>query len=190
MAEARKFSRQLEDAFFLKEDKKLIEKYKQLKQMEETKQRLAEISGIKDEAILKKLVELKIHAETVASLALVPLVEVAWADGNVDGSEKKAILMAVEKSNVAKDSVEYQLMERWLSHKPDASLLDAWVHYIQGLSGQCTPAEVRELKEELLSRARSVAEAAGGFLGLGSKISAAEQSVLQKLESAFQGAKK
>jgi uncharacterized membrane protein YebE (DUF533 family) len=105
MAETREFSRQLEDAFFLKEDKKLIEKYKQLKKMEETKQRLAEVSGIKDEAILKKLVELKIQAETVASLALVPLVEVAWADGDVDESEKEAILMAVEKSGVAKGGV-------------------------------------------------------------------------------------
>jgi hypothetical protein len=178
-------SSKLEDAFFLKEDQKLIEKRKHLRQMEETKQRLAEVSGIKDEALLKKLVELKIHAETVAAFALVPLIEVAWADGDVDEDEKSAILKSVRKGGV-----EYELIERWLSHKPDPSLLAAWVHYIQGLSAQCTPAEFRELKNELLGHARSVAEATGGFLGLGNKISDEEQAVLKKLESAFQGAKK
>jgi hypothetical protein len=172
----------LEDAFFLKEDQKLIEKYKQMKKMEETKQRLAEVSGIKDEALLKKLVELKIHAETVAAFALVPLIEVAWADGDVDENERRAILKSVEKGGV-----EYELIERWLSHKPDPSLMDAWVHYIQGLCSQCTAAETKELKNELLGHARSVAEATGGFLGLGNKISAEEQAVLKKLESAFQG---
>ena len=189
MLDTSEVSRKLEDAFFLKEDQKLIEKYKQMKKMEETKQRLAEVSGIQDEAILKKLVELKIHAETVASLALVPLVEVAWADGDVDEKEKAAILKTVVKAGVSKGGVEHQLIERWLSHKPDPSLLEAWVHYIQGLSSQCTAAEIKELKNELLGHARLVADATGGFLGLGNRISDAEQSVLRKLESAFQAAR-
>ena len=186
MTDISQFSRKLEDAFFLKEDRKLIEKYQQMKKMEETRQRLSEVSGIRDEAILKKLVDLKIHAETVAALALVPLIEVAWADGDVDENEKKAILNAVEKTGVAQGGVEYELLERWLSHKPDAALLDAWAHYLRGLSAQCTPAECGELKDELLSRVRAVAEASGGFLGFGSKISDEERAVLEKLETAFQ----
>ena len=41
------------------------------------------------------------------------------------------------------------------------------------------------LKNELLGRARTVAEAAGGFLGLGNKISAEEARVLDELAAAF-----
>ena len=112
MAETRKFSRQLEDAFFLKEDKKLIEKYQQLKKMEETKQKLSELSGIKDEAILKKMIELNIRPETLTSLLLVPLVEVAWVDGEVHEKEKQAILAAAEKKGIIKVALN---AKRWNS---------------------------------------------------------------------------
>ena len=42
------------------------------------------------------------------------------------------------------------------------------------------------IKTTFLSRARQVAEAAGGFLGLTSKISGKEEAMLKKLESVFQ----
>ena len=41
------------------------------------------------------------------------------------------------------------------------------------------------LKEDLLGRARAVAEAAGGLLGFGNKVSKSEQAVLDDLEEAF-----
>ena len=45
--------------------------------------------------------------------------------------------------------------------------------------------EVAVLKESLLDRARAVAGASGGFLGLGSKISNAEADMIGRLERAF-----
>jgi hypothetical protein len=41
------------------------------------------------------------------------------------------------------------------------------------------------MKSTLLERARSVARASGGTLGLGSKVSKAEAAMLSQLESAF-----
>jgi hypothetical protein len=41
------------------------------------------------------------------------------------------------------------------------------------------------LRDELLGRAKRVAESAGAFLGLGTAVSAAEAAVLRKLEAAF-----
>jgi hypothetical protein len=47
-------------------------------------------------------------------------------------------------------------------------------------------ADAREaLKADLLGRARTVADAAGGILGLGNRISKAEQDRLTALEQAF-----
>jgi hypothetical protein len=48
------------------------------------------------------------------------------------------------------------------------------------------PGEKRALRDELLGRARQVAEATGGFLGLGNKISPEEQVVLDELAKVFE----
>ena len=45
---------------------------------------------------------------------------------------------------------------------------------------------MNDLKSDLLGRARTVAEAAGGILGLGSKVSKSEQAMLEELAHAFE----
>ena len=42
-----------------------------------------------------------------------------------------------------------------------------------------------QLKTSIISRAQTVAKSAGGYLGLGNKISASEEGVLKTLESSF-----
>ena len=46
-------------------------------------------------------------------------------------------------------------------------------------------AERRQVREALLKRGRAVAEATGGFLGLGKQISQNEQRVLDRIAQAF-----
>jgi hypothetical protein len=178
-------SKDLEDMFFLKEDQKLIDKLRAMRKLKETKEELSKVSGIKNEAILQKLVDLAIRPETLASLSLVPLVEVAWADGAVDEDEKKAVLAAAERMDFPKGSTEYDLLLQWMTHRPQSQLLEAWMHFIEGLCEQLSKEEIKTLKDDLLGHTRAVAEASGGFLGLGNRISSAEASVLAKLETAF-----
>jgi len=47
------------------------------------------------------------------------------------------------------------------------------------------PNQVSGLRLAIVNKARGVAEAAGGFLGLGDKISSEERAVLEDLESVF-----
>jgi hypothetical protein len=178
-------SEKLDDLFFLKEDQKLIDQLKALKKFKETKEALSEISGIKNEHILQKLVELQVRPETLTSLSLIPLVEVAWADGNVDIKEKGLVLSCAIKMGFHKGGPDYEILSQWMTHRPSVELLDAWIHYIQGLCEKLTSEEKSELKKELIENTRSVAMASGGFLGLGNRISNAESVVLDKLESAF-----
>jgi uncharacterized membrane protein YebE (DUF533 family) len=58
--------------------------------------------------------ELWIRAETVAALSVVPLVEVAWADGALNAKERRAI---VERAAIAPDSTEGALLEVWLDRR-------------------------------------------------------------------------
>lgn len=175
----------LEDLFFLEKDKKLIENLKKMKQMKETKENLSKVSGIHNDQVLEKLVQLEIHPETLASIAIIPLVEIAWADGRIDKKESDAILYGAENAGFAKDSIDYSLLERWLTHKPEKKLLEAWIHFIQGLCEKMNSEEKRLLEEEIFSHADQVAKASGGFLGLGSKISDSEQAVMDEMKKAF-----
>ena len=174
----------LEEEFFHKEDQKLREQLRAKEQQKKLKQALTDASGITREEGLARLIELGISAETVAALTLVPLVEVAWADGKVDDRERKAILRAAEEAGIANGTVAHALLENWLVTRPPKSLRLAWEDYVKELCKKLTP-EDRIRLERVLGRARDVAIAAGGFLGLGKKVSAEEEAVLAELATAI-----
>lgn len=177
--------RSLEEAFFIKRDAELIAQRKKLEEMQKTKEALAEISGINNPKILEHLINLGITPTVMASLVILPLVEVAWADGELSAEEKKTVLEQASKGGLAKGSVNYTILEAWLKERPEKKFLDAWLHYIEGLKESLDAAELELLKNELLERAIKVATSSGGFLGLGSKISLEEKAVLKKMEDVF-----
>ena len=174
----------LEDEFFRKEDERLIAKLRELKAKEATREELARISGIKNTTILDRLIQLGIHAETLVALSIVPLAEVAWADGAIDAKEKQAVLDRAAKAGVTPGSSSYDLLKSWLERRPEARLLTAWIQMIQGISENLTAEQVEGLRAGLVERVRAVAGASGGVLGMG-KISSAEAEMIRQLESAF-----
>jgi hypothetical protein len=187
MAEFLEHQRQsLEDQFFLKEDQKIIEKLRMMQKMQETKENLSRVSGIQNDHVLQTLVDLKIRPETLAPLTLIPLLEVAWADGALDEKEKQAVVSAIHQSGRLKKPEDRELLEQWLERRPSPELLTGWTYYIQGLCERLSPEEKQGLKNELMTYTRSIAEASGGFLGLGNKISTAEAEMLKKMEAAFE----
>ena len=125
-----------EDEFFRREDQRLMERLSELKAVEATGEALGKASGITNPAVLEKLMELGIRAETIAALSIVPLVEVAWADGPLDAKERRAI---VERAAVDCDSTAGALLEAWLDRRPDPKLLIAWTHLVQAMSEQLGP---------------------------------------------------
>ncbi len=175
----------LEDEFFHRENQRLLETLRQMKQMEESKEALAEASGIVTDAILESLLELKIQAQTLAALVIIPLIEVAWADGHLDQRERQAILAAAHAAGLHRGHAGYELLESWLARQPHSRLLETWEQYIQELCNQLSGEERESLELQFLGRARSVAEASGGFLGLGFKVSKEEAAVLETLKKAF-----
>lgn len=176
--------RSLEDTFFMEQDRKLRASKAELTKMAETKEALASVSGIKDQAVLQKLVEINVRPETLAALSAIPLVEVVWADGKVDADERKVVLEFAAKQGVTVGSVAHSLLERWLEHRPEDNLLAAWQAYVAGLCERLSPAERQSLKTELLRNAHAAAAASGGFLGIGS-VSGKEKELLEKLEKSF-----
>jgi hypothetical protein len=177
--------RALEESFFNKQNEALRRRLREKETSRARKEALAEASGISDDETLRRLLALQISNETLAALYLVPLVEVAWADGKVEEPERKALLAAAEGAGLHGGNPSYELLEGWLAQRPDKELLDAWKQYIRALTEAMDPAAKKALQRDLVGRAQVVAEAAGGFLGLGGKVSMAEKAVLTELEAAF-----
>jgi hypothetical protein len=175
----------LEDSFFAKENAKLVERLRAEKEKTSAREGLAQVTGISDAAVVQKLVDLGIKPETWAAVSLLPLIEVAWADGNVDDKERRAVLAAAEANGIAAGSPSSELLENWLVERPDSQMLEAWGGSIATLCAALDEREKQALKAEVVGRARTVAEAAGGILGLGNKVSAEEAEVLSRLERAF-----
>jgi len=176
--------RALEEEFFRKEDQRLTAKLRELKARETSRGELSRISGIKNTAILDRLVELGIHAETLVALSIVPLAEVAWADGAIDAKEEQAILDRAAKSGVTPGSSNHDLLKSWLERRPEPRLLTAWIHMVQGINENLTAEQIEALRAGLVERVQAVARASGGVLGV-SKVSRAEAEMIRQLESAF-----
>jgi len=180
----RKQAKALEESFFEKKNRELLAKLRELGVRERKRELLREALKIEDEEVLDKMVELDLEPETLLALGLVPLIEVAWADGNIHSKEREAVLRAAEERGIEPESISHQLLENWLDQQPSPKLLEVWRHYAKTLAQSLGEEKGKLLAARLLDRARGVAEAAGGFLGLGA-ISPVEKAVLEDLEATF-----
>ncbi len=174
----------LEDEFFRKEDERAIKRLRELQQSQATREALRAAAGISDVAVLDRLIALGIRPEIVSALSIVPLLEVAWADGSLDAKERTIVLERAATSGVAPGSAGHDLLQTWLERKPDAKLFSAWTELVRGLAARMSSQEMGALKSELIERAQALARASGGVFGVGS-VSAAERDAIQRLETAF-----
>ena len=175
----------LEEAFFVKHNRELLERLQQKVALESSVELLAEATGIDDESMLTEMVELGISAQTVAALGLVPLVLVAWADGRIQSAERDALLEAASAAGIEAGSESFELLAGWLEEKPDDAMVQAWEDYVRALSATASEGSRAALRAVTLGRAEAVAQAAGGLLGVG-RVSSSERQVLDRLAAAFE----
>jgi hypothetical protein len=175
----------LEDQFFQRESERLMKKLKATFEQEVTAEKLKAATGITNPELLERLVGLQVRGETMAAFWLTPLIEIAWADGKLDDKERFLILQAASHTGIDKGSPAHELLEQSLREKPTAERRKVWRAYARDLAGRLDANERRVTREDLIRRTRAVAEASGGFLGMGQKVSANEQKVLDAIAEAF-----
>lgn len=175
----------LEESFFAKHEHKLREEIRSQKEKEDGMKALAANCGVTDAGVLEALVNAGIEPETLPALTLLPLVVVAWADGSVDPKERKAVLEAAEGAGISKSDAPYALLNAWLEVRPPENFMDAWEGYAGELRDVLDKEQRETVRRDIVERARSVADAAGGVLGLGSRISRDEKDVLKRIEAAL-----
>jgi tellurite resistance protein len=172
--------RKEEEEYFRKREEQLIDKLRQRRSEEATRGRMAERTGMADEEILRDLEALGYTPDTVVLLHLVPLVEIAWADGGVSDRERALILEAARTRGIQAGSAADQQLTIWLATRPSADFFEKTLRAI-GAILEARPSEEREAdRRDLLSYSMAIASASGGILGLG-KVSQEEQQVLARV---------
>ena len=173
------------DAVFHSREGHLVEAFRQRLDQLERRQQLAHVSGIRDEAVLDRFLGLGITAESLAGLGLVPLVWVAWADGEVAAKERDRIVAMAQAVGIGPQNGRYPLLEHWLKRRPAPEMVAAWRDYIRHLREKMAAVDLEALRGEILEHAGEVARASGGLLGFGERVSPAEDAALAELEQAF-----
>lgn len=175
----------LENEFFEKQNRHLLEELRASNQRSADRAELARACGVEDEHLLDLLLDAGVSAETVPALVLVPLLLVAWANKEIRRAERFVILEAAAEYGIQAGSPAYALAEEWLTVRPPASLVQAWHDYVEILRQVLEPGDRDRFSESILRRAKEVAQAAGGILGIGPRTSHEERAVLDRLARAF-----
>ncbi len=179
--------RALEEEYFRRREQELIEKLRRRSAAEAELRRLGEQAGVADEEILRDLQGLGYTPETVMLLHLVPLIQMAWAEGGVSDRERALIVEAARARGVEAGSPADQQLAEWLTSRPSERLFERTLRAIRAFL-EARPAEEREAsRRELLSLSTAIASASGGVLGLGA-VSAEERAVLARLSSELERA--
>jgi hypothetical protein len=175
----------LENEFFEKQSRHLLEELRAAKQRGTDRAELARACGVEDERLLDLLLDAGVSAETVPALVLVPLLLVAWAEKEIRRPERFVVLETAAEYGIHTGSPAYALVEDWLTVRPPPSLVKAWHDYVDVLRQIMEPDYRDKFSEAILRRAKQVAQAAGGILGIAPRTSKEEHAVLDRLARAF-----
>lgn len=181
--EARRKS--MEEAYFRKQDAKLVDKLKGLFQDKIEREALRQKTGITDDSVLDNLIALNVSGEMLAAFQLYPLLEIAWADGQVDEREVRAVLGAAEQRGLAPGSPAYAMLEDRLRNRLRGEARKAWYMYARELCKVLNAEELATFRNELLDAATRVAQASGGLLNVAFTMSPNEKRVLEAIEKAL-----
>jgi uncharacterized tellurite resistance protein B-like protein len=173
--------RALEENYFQKKERELIEKMRRRAAAQAERQELAAVTGVADEEILTTLQELGYTRETVRLLYLVPLVQVAWASGSVTKREREMVVEAANLCGVSEGSPVHEQLSAWLDKRPEQEFFDQTLCVIRDITATL-PAQKRLAgRSSLVTFCTNIAAASGGILGFGNKISQTEEAVIERI---------
>lgn len=174
-----------EEEYFYAREQDLLAKLRKKAESEAQRQGLGEATGIGNEEILEILREMGFDRETVVLLFLIPLLQIAWSDGHLEAKERALILEASHAYGIKEDHPAYQKLQGWLHAKPPKEIFERALRVIGEIMSFQTAEQRDIIEHKLVDACERVAAASGGFLGLGSKVSAAEKAILKRVATAI-----
>ena len=172
--------RTLEEDYFRRKEKEVIEKMRRSAEAQAERQRIGEQTGVADEDVLRDLQELGYTPETVMLLHLVPLIQTAWAEGSVSTKERDLIVQAARSRGITAGAAADQQLNRWLAERPSEELFERTLRAIRAILQTRSPEERAASERDLLSLCTAIASASGGIVGLGA-VTEDERQILRRI---------
>jgi len=149
--------------------------------------RRKEREGIADalhtsEDVAEEALELGFDQVTSRVLPLVPLIEMAWADGKVTSAEGRTVRELAEKFGLKRDSEAFDFLQLMLDERPSKLFFERVNRVVRHLI-EANPDSWGH--ESLVDLTKKVAEASGGFFGLTDPINSEEQAMLDEFAELF-----
>ncbi len=130
------------------------------------------------EAVAEEALELGFDADTARLLPLIPLIQVAWADGSVSTAEERAVLELAHERGLEPATPAYNFLTRLLQEQPSALFFERATAVILEIVSLDRSSWMSRSLPDLC---KAVAQASGGFFGLGNKVSDEEQALIDDL---------
>ena len=177
--------RSLEDEYFRKKDKELVEKMRRAATSAEARVEMGKRTGLTDPELLQELEALGFTPETVVLLPLVPVVQMAWAEGDVTPAERRLVVKLARARGIQEGgAADLQLVD-WLDHRPGEQVFTHATRLIRALLA--APGEGALTAGDLVKHCEAIAAASGGMLGIIGRVSAEERQLLATLAAELKG---
>ncbi len=177
-------ARAREDEYFRRKDRELIEKMRKAAEADQARQELEAASGLRDPELLQELQALGFMPDTVILLPLVPIVQVAWAEGSVTDAERALIVKFARERGVAPGSPADVELAAWLGERPSDDVFTRATRLIRAMLDQPAAPGPRLEIDDLMRHCEEIAAASGGVLGF-RKVSSEERALLAQIEAAL-----
>ena len=172
--------RKREEEYFRRKDRELLDRMREAASAAAARQSMENATGIHDPEQIEELQALGFTPETLSLLPLVPVLQVAWAEGGVSTAERTMIVDLARAREIAPGSAADVQLQEWLDQKPAEATFRKAARLIGAMLDQPAGAEMQFNADDLLKYCEQIAHASGGLFGIG-KVSAEEKSALQQI---------
>ena len=148
---------------------KRIEKRKQARLM-------GDVFATNDLELAAELESLGFNQERACVVDLLPLVQVAWADGRIQREERGRIMGVLRVRGLGPRSSAWEFIEALLEERPSEAYFDASLQVLARLLEKRS-----STAQTVVSMCVQVAEASGGLFGMRRAIDANERKVLMQV---------
>jgi tellurite resistance protein len=142
----------------------------------EEQREIARSAGTHDISIAERVKALGFDGDSARVFDLLPLIHVAWADGSIQKAERAAILRVLASRGVEPGSEAFSTVESLLEERPADAFMRESLSVLSEIVG-----EANDRTRSIVDLCVEVATSAGGFLGLGGKVSDDERAVIESV---------
>jgi len=172
-----------EEEFFHQKNQELITRLRHQLETAERARALETATGIHDRELMSWLAELGITPENAPVLHLVPLFQVAWADGAIQPAERELLEKAAAETGIQPETAAYAAFQELLKAPPSRGYYDAALIYVRLVLAALPAEQADGARENLQSLAGQIAKASGGIFGLFSKVADEERTALRQISA-------